>query len=548
MMRVDSSLTGKSQKLACLQPEQVREELHRIIGGKAINSERHKKFLAYIVEQTLAGRGDHIKAYTIATVVFDRGDDFDPSADPIVRVEAGRLRRTLDHYYLTAGKNNPLRIEIPKGGYQPEFHMTDSKQPHVIDKTIKTPTSKPASNSHNVMVLPFEYQGESPTFEYFADGLCEEIVIALSQYKNLNIIFGDISVISESDTQDTVSLCQKLNARFALTGMVRVNEDMLRVSIRLLDATANKQIMGRQYEYPNNTTNLFAVQNDITSQVALNIADVYEGAIPKILTSEIKVTDSVLTSYDAMLRVHYYNQCFSVEAYRKAREAAEQAVKNDPENALAWAALSEMLCDGYTHNFSNDNRDTAITGAVNAAKRAVSLDRSCDYAFWAMSLATMAARDTKAVISASESLLELDPSPSNRAFAGWCLALAGQWERGLEILDKNKKIMQLYLGWLHHAPFLNYYRQGHYENALNEAVKMNVPMLVWDPLERAAALSQLGRTNKARKAIDEIISLYPDFINDPRRYLNCYIMQDELVDHVIEGLIRAGLPEKTVNS
>ena len=531
-------------KKSGITSEKVRSELDKINEGGAIKSDRHKRFLSYIIEETLAGRSNHIKAYSIATEVFERGDDFDSVSDPIVRVEAGRLRRALEHYYLTAGINDSLRITIPKGGYLPDFHMTDSKQPHETDKTETTLTPEPASDLHTVLVLPFQYQGELPEFEYFADGLCEEVVIALSQYKDLNIIFGDVSVISDFDTEDPVNISQKLNARFALMGMVRVNEDILRVSIRLLDAAANKQIMGRQYEYPNNTANLFAIQNDITSQVALSIADTYEGVIPKILAFEMKGTDTELTSYDAMLRVHYYNQSFSKETYHQARMAAELAVKSDPENALAWAALSEMLCDGYTHNFSSDNRDTSITGALNAARRAVSLDRSNDYVYWALALAAMAARDTKTVISASESLLELEPPPSYRAFAGWCLSLAGQWERGLKILDQNKKIMQLYLGWLHHAPFLNYYRQGQYENALNEATKMNVPMLVWDPLERAAACGQLGDRDNARMAIDEIISLRPDFIDDPRRYLNCYIMQDELVDHVIEGLIKAGCPIK----
>lgn len=541
----DSKALAEEPKKSGVTPEKVRSELDKIKESGAIKSDRHKRFLSYIIEETLAGRSDHIKAYNIATEVFERGYDFDAVSDPIVRVEAGRLRRALEHYYLTTGCNDSLRITIPKGGYLPEFHMTDSKQPYETNKTEKTPTPEPAGDLHSVLILPFQYQGEQPDFEYFADGLCEEVVIALSQYKDLNIIYGDVSTISDSDTQDTVSISQKINARFSLTGMVRVNEDMLRVSIRLLDAAANKQIMGRQYEYPNNTANLFVIQNDITSRVALSIGDVYEGAIPKILTLELKGTDKELTSYDAMLRVHYYNQSFSEETYQQARVAAELAVKIDPENALAWAALSEMLCDGYTHNFSNDNFETSITGALNAARRAVSLNRSSDYAYWALALAAMAARDTNTVIGASESLLELEPPPSYRAFAGWCLALAGQWERGLKILAQNKKIMQLYLGWLHHAPFLNYYQQGQYEYALDEAVKMNVPMLVWDPLDRAAALGQLGDRDNAIMAVNEIILLHPDLIDDPRRYLNCYIMQDELVDHVIEGLIKAGCPIKS---
>src|ERR671918_20022 len=66
-----------------------------------------------------AGRADRLKGYSIALAVFDRDDSFDPQTDPVVRLAARRLRRALEHYYLTAGRDDPVRIEIPKGGYAP---------------------------------------------------------------------------------------------------------------------------------------------------------------------------------------------------------------------------------------------------------------------------------------------------------------------------------------------------------------------------------------------------------------------------------------------
>ena len=75
-----------------------------------------------MVEETLAGRGGRIKAYNIATEVFGRDVNFDPQLDPVVRMEARRLRRSLERFYLTEGKNSSIRIAMPKGGYVPEFH------------------------------------------------------------------------------------------------------------------------------------------------------------------------------------------------------------------------------------------------------------------------------------------------------------------------------------------------------------------------------------------------------------------------------------------
>ena len=95
--------------------EAVREQLSRILASTDFDaSERNRQFLAFVVEQTIQGRADRIKAYSIATDVFRRGKDFDPQLDSIVRIEAGRLRRSLEHYYLTAGARDPYTVHEPE--------------------------------------------------------------------------------------------------------------------------------------------------------------------------------------------------------------------------------------------------------------------------------------------------------------------------------------------------------------------------------------------------------------------------------------------------
>jgi hypothetical protein len=102
--------------------EAVSEQLGRILSSPSFQaSERRKRFLAFLVGEALAGRGDRLKGYGIAVAVFGRDDSFDPQTDPVVRLEARRLRRDLEHYYLTAGRDDPVRIDIPKGGYVPAF-------------------------------------------------------------------------------------------------------------------------------------------------------------------------------------------------------------------------------------------------------------------------------------------------------------------------------------------------------------------------------------------------------------------------------------------
>ena len=100
----------------------VKEELQRILTSPQFEaSDRNHRFLSYVVEETLAGRGERIKAYNVATIVFGRDDNFDPQLDPVVRMEARRLRRSLERFYLVEGEGSAVRIAMPKGTYMPKF-------------------------------------------------------------------------------------------------------------------------------------------------------------------------------------------------------------------------------------------------------------------------------------------------------------------------------------------------------------------------------------------------------------------------------------------
>src|SRR6516162_6933330 len=111
-----------------MSPRQVREELDRVLSSKAFaDSERHRRFLQFVVERALDGRVSEIKESVIGVDALGRNGSFDPKADPIVRVEAGRLRARLSSYYEGEGKGDPIRIELPKGGYVPEFIPFESE-------------------------------------------------------------------------------------------------------------------------------------------------------------------------------------------------------------------------------------------------------------------------------------------------------------------------------------------------------------------------------------------------------------------------------------
>jgi hypothetical protein len=107
---------------------QIRAALEQVTASSTFRkSGQLASFLRFAVQETLAGRGDRIKAYTIATAALGRDDNFDPQLDPIVRVEAGRLRRALRQYYAAEGHDDPIVIDLPVGRYTPVFRRNSGR-------------------------------------------------------------------------------------------------------------------------------------------------------------------------------------------------------------------------------------------------------------------------------------------------------------------------------------------------------------------------------------------------------------------------------------
>ena len=127
----------------------IREQLGRILESTPfVQSRRRQRFLEYVVHETLAGRGERLKGYSIALEVFGRPDTFDPVADPIVRIEAGRLREKLRVYYDTDGRNDPIRIALPRGTYRPRIVFSDADSS--ASRIVLTQPAMRAENAQEV--------------------------------------------------------------------------------------------------------------------------------------------------------------------------------------------------------------------------------------------------------------------------------------------------------------------------------------------------------------------------------------------------------------
>lgn len=147
-----------------------------------------------------------------------------------------------------------------------------------------------------------------------------------------------------------------------------------------------------------------------------------------------------------------------------------------------------------------------------------------------------------AVIHEAEQIIDLNPNTAYMlGTAGFWIAIAGEFERGLALMEQGIRLNPYYPEWVHYASFLHWYRQRNYEEALRGAHNINLPDIFWDPLLHVAALGQLGRQEDAHMAFQKLLRLRPDFPARAREYVSFYVLQDDLLEHMLEGLRKADL-------
>ena len=171
----------------------IRNQLRHMVGCELFRQATQQiRFLEYIVEEELAGRGRKINQYTIALDVFERDESFDPLVDSIVRVEARRLRSKLTEYYADIGKHDPTIIKLPKGRYRiaVEFRRSDDRPQIKLDSDHPSQPASPSINlvPHLIAVLPFDNLSNDPNQEYFSDGIAEDVMTDLARVSGIHVI------------------------------------------------------------------------------------------------------------------------------------------------------------------------------------------------------------------------------------------------------------------------------------------------------------------------------------------------------------------------
>jgi adenylate cyclase len=202
--------------------------------------------------------------------------------------------------------------------------------------------------------------------------------------------------------------------------------------------------------------------------------------------------------------------------------------------------LANLYADNYTLGFSQ--AETTLEQAMAIARKGALLEPQNQYARSNLAYMHFLLNEREMFFREAEQALALNPNaPTLVGFIGWEMVLYGERERGVALMEKGMKLNPYYPGWFHLVPYLNVYQQGRYEEAYQHALKFQAPHIFWDPLLRAAALGQLGREREARAAVDELLTLKPDFHTSGPSLMEIYVKTRSQVDGLLEGLQQAGL-------
>ncbi|MEA3291013.1 MAG: hypothetical protein U9Q71_01685 [Pseudomonadota bacterium] len=527
-------------------PEATRSELARVLQSEAFaRSVRLSDFLRFVVEEELAGRGERLNGTRIAIDVFGRDQTFDPRTDPVVRAEAGRLRRALEHYYLTDGSQNPLRIEIPKGAYRPVFEAvsvpdTAGTEPPPPEEEGPCAGMYAPLGGPVIAVLPFRNLGGGANQDYFAEGLTGELITALTRFDILQVIAQQSTARYRDTSIGVRKVGRELGARFVLQGSVQRSEERIRVTAALSDAADGAQLWADTFDRDLTATDLFRLQDELTQSVIARVGDAY-GAIPRAMANSYRDQPArELATYEATLRFLTYFNHFRVADFLPAREALEAAVEREPDHGPSWARLSMLCADDYLRGLTPEKGPPER--AWELANRAAALAPDANSAHLARALAAFVCRRPEIVITEAERAIELNPhGVAAVGFAGFLIGFAGDFDKGIAILKGVEKLNPFYPSWLLGLTCMAHYMRDEYQQALTQAEQFTQDQWPGKPLYLAVILGQLGKKEPAQAQLELLQEIEPDFAADPKDYIARNFLFDDQIEKIMDGLGKAGL-------
>ena len=372
----------------------VEAQLQKILSGDTFShSPQLCRFLQFVVDQELAGKGDQIKEYVLGVEVFRKDESFDPRVDTAVRTEARRLRQKLAEYYQSEGRQDAIEITLPKGGYRAAFHSREEAG----RASAVPPRAAPGGNARvssgrwlmgvalmlavsgfvwlsvgalstprlpSIAVIPLENLSNDSEQEYFSDGMTDSLFTDLAKFHGLSVI-SRTSMMQYKRTKKAVpEIARELKVDYVVEGTVTRSGSRVRISAQLIEVRSDRHIWAESYE--RDVTDVLGLQGELAGAIA---EQVHIHVTPQEKARLGGRTPSP-EAQDLYLKGRFNWQLRGTERLRNSLDYFQQAIAKEPQYALAYAGLA----DAYNVlSYTLDRKDYHSRGC-EAVKKALDLD------------------------------------------------------------------------------------------------------------------------------------------------------------------------------
>jgi TolB-like protein len=397
-----------------------------------------------------------------------------------------------------------------------------------------------------IAIMPFDELGSGDAGGYFAAGLSRDISALLSEFSNL-FVLGPTATGSLDSSASCKRVAESLDADFILSGTVQLQDPDLRVTTRFLDAQSCRELNAPgPFTRDMSASSVLDVQLEIAQKVVAQIgssdAPIFDTRIINGL--EDKAPGS-LSAYECVLLSYWFYENFEPDRHRRARDCLKNAVRIDPDYALAWSRLSFSYIE--SKKYSIDTQPDWAERSWAAAQKSLELDPGNPDAYYALAIRSQILGEDRSVFANhARKAITLNP---NDAFIladlGTWMAYSGEWEQGKQWVSRAKLLNPNHQSWWDFIWQLHAFLEGEYEASIDYALKVNLPRNYMVQAALTAAYAEAGKMDLARSTLDIVLTLKPDYPDNPGEPFIARGMPDRLINKIIEGVKKAGLPESS---
>jgi adenylate cyclase len=442
-----------------------------------------------------------------------------------------QIRNKVDLSFDDLGERSLKNIGYPVRVFALRHDASDESE-----APLKRPPQTRPSALPSIAVLPFANLGGDPEYDYFADGLTEDLITELSRFQELRVIARNSVMTYKGKAVRVQEVGHDLGVRYVLEGSVRRAGGRVRTTAQLVDSATGHHLWAERFD--RDLADIFEVQDEVTGRIVATLAG-------KLQESERRRARSGQTenleAYDCVLRGRELWYRFTPEANRGARRLYEKAIELDPDYARAYASLAWTYLTEHWERWV-DAEELPLERALEIARRGVMVNQASHSNHLALGQVCLTKGLHEEAREAFETAIALNPNDADSyVFLAEVLSYAGRPDEAIELIGRAQRLNPTVPRWYTWELGTAHYVARRYEDAV-AALRKGRPLVAMAYRWLAVAYGQLGREQDAKAAAEEYLRRTPDF--SLAHHLSTMPFQRaEDREHYVEGLRKAGLAE-----